>query len=32
MLKDIDERGGMRDMKDIDYRQRFDKKWEELGI
>jgi hypothetical protein len=32
MLKDIDERGGMRDMKDIDYRQRFDKKWEEFPL
>jgi hypothetical protein len=30
MLKDIDENGGVRDMYDIDYRERFDKKWSEF--
>src|SRR5260370_8806666 len=27
MLRDIDENGGVRDMDDIDYRERFDRKW-----
>jgi hypothetical protein len=30
MLKDIDERGGMREMDDIDYRSQFDRKWSEF--
>jgi hypothetical protein len=30
MLKDIDEKGGIREMDDIDYRERFDRKWREF--
>lgn len=30
MLRDIDERGRVRDMHDIDYRHRFDSKWNEF--
>lgn len=30
MLKDIDERGGVRNLVDIDYRERFDNKWNEF--
>jgi hypothetical protein len=30
MLKDIDENGGMREMDDIDYREHFDRKWNEF--
>lgn len=30
MLKDIDEYGNVRDMTDIDYRERFDRKWKEF--
>ncbi len=30
MLIDIDENGGMREMDDIDYRERFDRKWDEF--
>ena len=30
MLNDIDENGGTRVMDDIDYRQRFDRKWNEF--
>ena len=30
MLIDIDEAGGMREMHDIDYREHFDKKWNEF--
>jgi hypothetical protein len=30
MLMDIDENGGMREMHDIDYRDRFDRKWNEF--
>jgi len=30
MLKDIDEKGCMRAMDDIDYRERFDRKWNEF--
>ncbi len=30
MLRDIDENGGVRDMDDIDYRERFDRKWNEF--
>jgi hypothetical protein len=30
MLMDIDENGGMREMRDIDYRDRFDGKWSEF--
>ena len=30
MLKDIDENGGVREMHDIDYRERFDRKWNEF--
>lgn len=30
MLKDIDEKGGVREMRDIDYRERFDLKWSEF--
>src|ERR1700722_6777565 len=30
MLKDIDENGGARMMQDIDYRDRFDAKWDEF--
>lgn len=30
MLRDIDENGGVRDMDDIDYRERFDRKWSEF--
>jgi hypothetical protein len=32
MLKDIDERGGMREMTDIDYRPQFDRKWREFTL
>jgi hypothetical protein len=30
MLRDIDENGGVREMHDIDYRDRFDRKWSEF--
>ena len=30
MLRDIDENGGVREMHDIDYRERFDRKWNEF--
>src|SRR5579862_5610114 len=30
MLKDIDENGAVREMDDIDYRERFDTKWNEF--
>lgn len=30
MLRDIDENGGVRDLDDIDHRQRFDSKWNEF--
>ncbi len=30
MLTDIDDRGGLRDMKDIDHRKEFDRKWDEF--
>ena len=30
MLKDMDEKGAMREMNDIDYRSQFDKKWKEF--
>ncbi len=30
MLIDIDENGGMREMEDLDYRDRFDAKWSEF--
>lgn len=30
MLNDIDENGGVREMHDIDYRERFDRKWNEF--
>jgi hypothetical protein len=30
MLRDIDENGGVREMDDIDYRERFDRKWNEF--
>lgn len=30
MLKDIDEKGGIREMDNIDYRERFDRKWREF--
>ena len=30
MLRDIDEKGGMRELKDIDYRRQFDEKWDEF--
>ena len=30
MLRDIDENGGLREMDDIDYRERFDVKWNEF--
>ncbi len=30
MLRDIDENGGVREMHDIDYRERFDRKWSEF--
>jgi hypothetical protein len=30
MLRDIDENGGVRDMDDIDHRERFDRKWNEF--
>lgn len=30
MLKDIDENGGVREIRDIDYRERFDRKWNEF--
>ena len=30
MLRDMDENGGVRAMDDIDYRQRFDSKWNEF--
>jgi hypothetical protein len=30
MLRDIDENGGVREMDDIDYRERFDRKWSEF--
>jgi hypothetical protein len=30
MLRDIDENGGVRELDDIDYRERFDSKWNEF--
>jgi hypothetical protein len=30
MLRDIDENAGVREMNDIDYRDRFDRKWGEF--
>lgn len=30
MLNDIDENGGVRELQDIDYRERFDSKWSEF--
>jgi len=30
MLKDIDEKGGTRTLKDIDHRAEFDRKWREF--
>jgi len=30
MLRDMDENGGVREMHDIDYRERFDRKWNEF--
>ncbi|MGH7136427.1 MAG: hypothetical protein ACREHD_11855 [Pirellulales bacterium] len=30
MLRDIDENGGMRELDDIDHRERFDRKWNEF--
>jgi hypothetical protein len=30
MLKDIDKRGHMREMHDIDFREQFDRKWNEF--
>ncbi|HMO16257.1 MAG TPA: hypothetical protein PKD64_18690 [Pirellulaceae bacterium] len=30
MLTDIDERGGVRELHDIDYRERFDLMWNEF--
>lgn len=30
MLRDIDERGALREMPDIDYREQFDAKWNEF--
>ncbi len=30
MLKDIDEKGSVREMRDIDYRAEFDRKWSEF--
>ena len=30
MLTDIDERGGVRELTDIDFRGRFDQKWSEF--
>ena len=30
MLTDIDERGGVRELADIDFRGRFDQKWSEF--
>ena len=30
MLKDMDEKGGIREMSDIDYRAEFDRKWSEF--
>ena len=30
MLTDIDENGGVREMDDIDYRERLDMKWNEF--
>ncbi len=32
MLKDIDENGGVREVDDIDYRERFDRKWSEFTL
>ena len=32
MLKDIDDRGGVREMHDIDYRERFDRKWNDFTV
>jgi hypothetical protein len=30
MLKDMDEKGHVREMRDIDYRSQFDRKWNEF--
>lgn len=30
MLRDIDENGGVRELDDIDHRERFDSKWNEF--
>jgi hypothetical protein len=32
LLKDIDEKGGMRELRDIDYREGFDRKWNEFSL
>jgi len=32
MLKDIDDKGGVREMHNIDYRERFDEKWNEFSV
>ena len=31
MLRDIDASGGVREMHDIDYREQFDKKWDQFS-
>ena len=30
MLRDMDEKGGIRELKDIDYRRQFNDKWREF--
>jgi hypothetical protein len=30
MLRDMDDKGGIRELKDIDYRSQFDRKWCEV--
>lgn len=30
MLRDMDEKGGIRELKDIDYRAQFNRKWDEF--
>jgi len=32
LLKDIDEKGGTRELRDIDYREEFDRKWNEFSL
>jgi hypothetical protein len=31
MLRDMDDNGDIRELKDIDYRSRFDRKWREFN-